>query len=327
VAVDVRVLFIGGSGRSGSTLIERMLGGVPGVCAIGEFRAFWKRGMLGLELCGCGAPVRDCDFWNAVLRSAFGGFDSAQARRHAENEDFLVTNRRGLSLRFPSRLKPELRSAFAAFADQRLRLLRAVAEVSGASLIVDSSKVPRYGLAIAAIKGLDVRALDLVRDSRAVAYSWRTVKESPRADGTITAMPRYTPVVTATRWITRAVQMEGGWAFTGRRMRLHYEAFVMEPAAHTRRILRFAEHPAKELPPRGQAGGSFVLGVNHTVLGNPMRFDQGEVAIRRDDRWRTQMDPADRRLVTCRTRPLLLRYGYIGPFKPAWARADGGSPR
>jgi hypothetical protein len=87
------------------------------------------------------------------------------------------------------------------------------------------------------------------------------------------------------------------------------------------------DHPATELPPRGQAKRSFVLGVNHTVLGNPMRFDQGEVVIRRDDRWRTQMVPADRRIVTRRTWPLLLRYGYIGPFKPAWARAAGGSSR
>jgi hypothetical protein len=327
MAADVKVLFIGGSGRSGSTLIERMLGAVPGVCAVGEFRAFWKRGMLGIELCGCGAPVRDCDFWKAVLSSAFGGFDSAQARRHAENEDYLVTNRRGLSLRFPSRLKPGLRPAFAAFAGQRLRLFRAVAEVSGASLIVDSSKVPRYGLAIAAIAGLDVRAIDLVRDSRAVAYSWRTLKESPRADGSTTAMPRYTPDVTATRWLTRAFQMEGGWAFTGRRMRLHYEAYVAAPAAHTRRILNFAHHPAEALPPGGVAPHSFILGVNHTVLGNPMRFEQGEVMIRRDDRWQTLMDPVDRRVVTRRTWPLLLRYGYIGPVKPAWDRADGGSPR
>ena len=32
----LRVLYLGGMGRSGSTLLERMLGEVPGACSLGD---------------------------------------------------------------------------------------------------------------------------------------------------------------------------------------------------------------------------------------------------------------------------------------------------
>jgi hypothetical protein len=53
-----------------------------------------------------------------------------------------------------------------------------------------------------------------------------------------------------------------------------------------------------------------TLGVNHTVMGNPMRLDQGPVRLRLDDRWKTSMGRMHRGIVTALTQPLLRRYGY-----------------
>src|SRR5437870_4438917 len=74
----VRVLYIGGCGRSGSTLLDRMLGQVPGVCSLGELTHLW-RGLLDNAECGCGAPIRDCPFWRAVGECAFGGWQALDA--------------------------------------------------------------------------------------------------------------------------------------------------------------------------------------------------------------------------------------------------------
>ncbi|MBT8240919.1 MAG: sulfotransferase, partial [Acidimicrobiia bacterium] len=57
------VLFIGGLGRSGSTLIERLLNEYPDVFAIGESVHIWERGLRDNELCGCGVPFDRCVFW------------------------------------------------------------------------------------------------------------------------------------------------------------------------------------------------------------------------------------------------------------------------
>ena len=40
----VPVLFVGGLGRSGSTLLARMLGTIPGMVSVGELVHLWKRG-------------------------------------------------------------------------------------------------------------------------------------------------------------------------------------------------------------------------------------------------------------------------------------------
>ncbi len=321
----VKVLFIGGSGRSGSTLTDRMLGSVPSVCSVGELWALWKRDMQRDEFCGCGLLFADCPFWRDVVAEAFGTVDAARASGFAQTQRNVLYHHRGLAVRWPQLMRQRRRPDFGRFAEERARVIRAIAAVSGADLIVDSSKVPRYGSALAAVPGLEVRALHLVRDSRAIAHSWSMAKETRRVGGGSVLMPRYPAALSASRFVARSLQMEGAWRFTDRLLTLNYEAFVAAPSAWTKRILRFAGHPAPAAPPRGLKPHTFRLLPTHTILGNPMRFDRGEVLVRRDDRWRTEMDARDRRLVTRRTWPLLLRYGYIGPFKASFARDEGSN--
>ena len=64
----VRVLYLAGSGRSGSTLLTTILGQLAGFFAAGELRYLWQRGVLENRPCGCGLPVNDCPFWSAVRR-------------------------------------------------------------------------------------------------------------------------------------------------------------------------------------------------------------------------------------------------------------------
>src|SRR4051794_38468775 len=62
------IVYIGGTGRSGSTLLARLLSGVPGVVAVGELRYVLDRGMTQDHLCGCGRPFRACPFWHDVFQ-------------------------------------------------------------------------------------------------------------------------------------------------------------------------------------------------------------------------------------------------------------------
>ena len=61
------VLYIAGTGRSGSTVLAAILGEVEGVFAAGEVRYLWQRGLVEGRLCGCGVPVAECPLWSAVL--------------------------------------------------------------------------------------------------------------------------------------------------------------------------------------------------------------------------------------------------------------------
>jgi glycosyltransferase involved in cell wall biosynthesis len=95
-------------------------------------------------------------------------------------------------------------------------------------------------------------------------------------------------------------------------MLVRYEDLVAFPEREVRRVLG----AAALAPPEDLAfirDGLVTLGVDHTVAGNPMRFDQGEVVLRRDDGWRSALRPGNSRIVTLETWPLLLRYGYARP--------------
>ena len=61
------VLYIAGTGRSGSTVLANILGEVDGVFTAGEVRYLWQRGLREGRLCGCGVPVRECPVWGDVL--------------------------------------------------------------------------------------------------------------------------------------------------------------------------------------------------------------------------------------------------------------------
>ena len=71
----VPVAFVGGHGRSGSTLLSRVLGAVPGFVTVGELCYLWDQGVLMDRMCGCGKSFSECEFWTAVGKEAFGGWD------------------------------------------------------------------------------------------------------------------------------------------------------------------------------------------------------------------------------------------------------------
>jgi len=63
----VKVLYIAGETRSGSTLLDCMLGETGSFFSTGELFLIWRQGFMQDLLCGCGKKIRDCEFWGAVI--------------------------------------------------------------------------------------------------------------------------------------------------------------------------------------------------------------------------------------------------------------------
>jgi hypothetical protein len=93
---SVRVLCIGATGQSGSTLLSRLLGALPGFEAVGEVGRIWDKGLIENVTCGCGRPFRDCSFWSRVGDRAFGGWDAVDAAEAARLRDALTLKERRL---------------------------------------------------------------------------------------------------------------------------------------------------------------------------------------------------------------------------------------
>ena len=70
----ITVVYLGGFGRSGSTLVERVLGTAPGWANVGELVDLARSVARTDELCGCGRRFSRCPVWNEVGAAAFGGW-------------------------------------------------------------------------------------------------------------------------------------------------------------------------------------------------------------------------------------------------------------
>jgi hypothetical protein len=312
----VRVLFVAGTGRSGSTVLSNLLGSMPGLTSVGELRYLWERGLGEHALCGCGAPVPRCPFWSAVLRSAY-------AERPPDIPAILAADRRFLRLRtFPELLRhggdahalgPQAR----AYIGELARVYRALG-AHHPGVIVDASKLVSYAYLLRRVDGVDVHLLHLVRDPRGVAHSWsRRRNRADRGTGT-DQMGRESPLKSAVLWDVWNAAAQWCWRRTADDyVRVRYEDFVADPAAALRPVLAMLGSTA-QVPVLSD--GRVEIARTHTVAGNPNRMHAGPTALTADDEWRTAMPTGRRLLVTAVTSPLLARYGY-----PLRRRADASA--
>lgn len=306
---EVKVLFILGKGRSGSTMLGNVLDTAAGVFNAGEFRRFWGWGLLDGYLCACGVPVPECSLWREVLVRLRDTGPAPDVERMAEltrkvmswrNVHHLVGDPQRALRRWPGAEE---------WVDVMVRVYRAIAEVTGTRVVVDTTKMPVNPLLLGAAPGMRLHALQVVRDPRAVAYSWKRRKvwrDRPRHE----EMPRYGSAQTAVGWVVRNRTTERLLRRlpSDRSALVRYEDLVAAPEAWTREVLRLVGSGEADVP-FGE-GGTVELVSNHAVGGNPDRVGRRRVAIKGDVEWQRGSGAFERAAVTLLTFPFLRRYGY-----------------
>ncbi len=305
---EIKVVFIGGYGRSGSTLLDRMLGQIDGFFTVGELKHIWDRGFAQNQLCGCGEPFKDCAFWKAVVEEAFGSFDRVDVEHVRTLRRSVERLRHVPLLLWPAIRPPGYRSDLSEYLGILSRIYRAIHKVSGANIIVDSSKEPSHGFVLSEVPDLQLHVLHLLRDSRAVAYSWQRKKQRPEVHWRKEYMPRYSPLKSSWEWGL----MNGLIELLGRSVpytRVRYEELVKKPRQTLMRLVE--QLGLGKVHFDFIKGSSLELEINHTVAGNPIRFQRGRIEVRPDMEWRKKMSRNQRLLVTVLTWPMLRRYGYF----------------
>lgn len=303
-----RVLLVVGSGRSGSTLFERALAGVPGVAALGEVVHLWDRAVRDDELCGCGVAFAACPFWSSVGRRAFGGWDRVPV------EDLVSARHRVVRTRHvPAMLAGATGVRWRSQADvlrhDLTSLLSAAQAESGARLLVDSSKMPAYA-ALLMGADVDLRCVQVVRDPRGVAWSMRKTVQRPEASGG--DLMHRTGVATSSLWwsafdvVIALLRARRGTPFTT----VRYEDFVADPRRVVGEVLDFAGLPRASGDLAHVQDDRIRLDANHQVAGNPLRFRVGEVQVRADDEWRNRLTTSEKAIVSALTVGLRHRHSY-----------------
>jgi LPS sulfotransferase NodH len=292
-----------GSWRSGTTLLSSILGGLPGVHNGGELRALWKQ-MDGSEwLCGCGEPMTECPFWGQVVAaSGVSAPEAAEVSRRYQESRLKIRGMRALARGTDNDpLDEDYRAIMQG-------LLHGLREVTGKPVILDDSKSGPDAVFYQRFTDERIRAIHVVRDPRAVAYSMAKRKLNQLKGGASRPMGQMGARRSSSFWAQMNVAADWAARALPSTVRVQYEQICRDPVAQVAALSEFLGIAAPD--PLVDAEGGFERRQEHTVAGNPDRWTTGRERIRVDDKWRRELPRASTAAVTGLTFPLMLRYGY-----------------
>ncbi|WP_329079189.1 MULTISPECIES: sulfotransferase [unclassified Streptosporangium] len=316
-ASPLRILCITGWCRNGSTIIGNILNEVPEFFHVGEMHFLWKNsaGRGANSSCGCGRPLTECHIWSRILLLDRPPGVSAEAHADAVIRRQLACVRTRHTWRVLGRglHSAEIREHAALMT----RTYHAVAALTGARVLVDTTKIPGEAALLPHLEGVTPYYVHLVRDPRAVAQSWSREKQYCYVMSSRKSTAYWHGFNVASRAILRRHPERSTF--------LRYEEFIADPAGTIDALLRFCGADPAANPVRGR---TVELHTNHTVTGNPDRFNTGTTVIRnRDDSWRTGLPVPARLAATTLSWPLFRRYGYeYGGTLPIGPRRAGTAP-
>ncbi len=295
------ILCVNGWCRNGSTIIGNILGEVPGFFHVGELHFLWMNaaGAGSNNRCGCGAELTGCPIWSRILpigRPA-GVSADAYATMVAGRQQACVRARHTWRVLRRGLHNAQIRD----HAELMTSVYRAVAEQTGARVIVYTPNIPGEASLLPHLDGVVPCYVQLVRDPRAVSQSWSRQKDYAYVMPSWKSTAYWHGFNLAAEAISRR--------YPDRSMFLRYEDFTADPAGATGRLLEFCGAGQEANPLTG--GRTVELHTNHTVTGNPDRFRSGPTLIRdRDDAWRDGLGWPARLTTLALSWPLSRRYGY-----------------
>ena len=305
----VKILAIAGAGRSGSTLLDKILGQEENIVSVGELDHVWDAGFRKNLLCSCHTPFKRCRFWNDVFDEAFGGM-------HNVNADEIMRLKLSVDraifapfIAIPWLRTPRYSRELHVYVDILSKLYKAVHKISNNRIILDSSKSPSYLHALRLATDTELNIIHLVRDSRAVVYSWQRKKLVTQSQKKEDYMPTQNTAKSSLQWSVRNVLTYSLKSFSTSYQLVRYEDFVKEPQSVLTNIttnLNIDNCQFSCLTERSSNKTEI-----HAILGNPIRFEKEPIRIRADMEWKEKLKTREKFLSTALTFPLLFAYGYF----------------
>lgn len=259
---DINILYIYGAGRSGTTLLDCVLGQHGRFFSLGQFLSMPTILERESQICACGERVKDCSFWSPFIDEFESTLRSIQQARSPDY--FFARGHRLLELwmcvqfflfgKLPDVPKDHM--------ERQERILRSISERSHCSWLVDSSKKPLRLLALLRLKNVNTCVIYVIRDGRGFIASKKKEK-SARKTG---------PFLSAISWAYQnfLAFMIHSRVTPENRIMISYEDFIKDPGMQVTRILdKFGI--TEEMPPLGYE--YYDPSATHMPFGNLMRLE------------------------------------------------------
>lgn len=296
----VKVLYIMGAGRSGTTILDMLLGQLDGFVSTGElFKIYGSN-----ATCSCGEQIHaNCPHWHEILCNAFGEdyhtvlLEMTKASPVKKRFKYLD---RIIQFNASNKMKDELKQ----YLSQLNKLYSHIGTTLDANVIVDSSKSPPYGYLLSLLPYVELYIIHLVRDPRGVIYSWQKGNYDSSKKRDLKNSFFYSIYLWArSNLVTQFIISKTAT----KHLRIHYEDFTRNPEGYLKLIQDFVGETESSSP--FIDSNTFHCLPIHTVDGNPVRFSNSpEIIIKEDTRWKEGLSVFRRYTTYWATLPLRTYY-------------------
>lgn len=295
----LRVLYILGEGRSGSTILDILLSSHDSIVGVGELWSFFEDDESLTGMCTCGLPYRQCPFWKAVRQKYLDRF----GKEALPEINHLRKRHDAVRWTIPKLLGYE-GPQFGRYCEATYGIYDILAEVSGRSVIVDSTKQIGRALNLLRCSDIDTYLLHLVRDGRGVIWSrLRDKRRNP-------SLKRKGPLLTTIAWIIKnKLALQIGARTPDRTLLIRYEDLVSRPEKELHRLQHFCGLDMQKVIDDLIAGK--ISHTGHQIGGN-VRARSGSATLRLslDEEWKQKLPHRNRLLFQLLASGLVKYFGY-----------------
>jgi hypothetical protein len=298
---NVTVLYVMGSGRSGSTVFNIAMDNHPQIGAYGELSQLASCGWMEGWLDSTGESIESVPIWKEVRKLW-------ESRSPVGVEEYVALQGNYERFRRLRRLARRHKDpSFSVYSESSYQLFRSIRDVSGKEIVLDASKNPIRGHALSLVDGLDVRMIHLVRDPRGVCWSQRKQFAKDVAKGLTKEFHGIPVRKTALSWVITNLQASWVRRQKASSLGVRYELFATRPIETLAEIGQQLKLDLSPLQTKIQMGQDLEVG--HVVAGNRVRMSKS-VSLRLDEEWKSKLTTSEKRLVWLMSGWLSKQYGY-----------------
>lgn len=265
-----KIIYIAGYGRSGSTILDILIGSLKGIQSLGEVGNLFRTYRREAQSCSCGSLPEACPFWSRILERGPLGSGREKTGRLEETRRRVEGGLGFLWLMNPVQRK-RLRSDYC---ESTGRLLERLFEETKSTHLVDSTKSAYpfawRALALQRLCGLNVQVIHLFRDVRSVMTSKITGDNRELRFGDSGRMRSSAGLRGLAGWLmgNAAALLTGLFLRNGTYWLVQYEDLVVQPEQEIRLLGQVLEIDVRLLVERIRREDAFESG--HLMAGNRM---------------------------------------------------------
>lgn len=250
------VLYIMGTGRSGTTILEILLANNEGFAGVGEVKHIFRDGFIADHQCSCGRSTHTCEMWSSVMRTA--KWTPADIAHLADTVKKLESHQH-----FPL--------LWAGFGSRKAKheyfvatrsLFRSVGQARQCEVVVDSSKFAGRALLLAEAFPERIKVLCITRSAEGLIKAFAKQNETEqKPKGALAAAAYYLYVLLCMRLVK---------ARLGKRcFAIRFEDLNRDPQSVLAAIEEWSGYSLRTTRTRIDAREVFEVG--HIVTGNRLR--------------------------------------------------------